>query len=114
MLKATSEDIKIELRALAHKLEEGHREKLTKISPPILVAIELPHSFDKVLFLVGEGKIKEVHQEDLSDSKIYLGYREFKKLLEKPQKILQYLASGRVRIKGDLRRVLSSLEVLSE
>jgi hypothetical protein len=114
MLKATSEDIKIGLRALAHKLEEGHREKLAKISPPILVAIELPHSLEKVMFLVGEGKIKEVHQDDLSDSKIYLGYREFKKLLEKPQKILQYLASGRVRIKGDLRRVLSSLEVLGE
>jgi len=64
--------------------------------------------------LVGEGKIKEVHQEDLSDSKIYLGYREFKKLSEKPQRILQYIASGRVRIKGDLRRVPSSLEVLSE
>jgi hypothetical protein len=114
MLKATSEDIKVELRALAHKLEEGHREKLTKISPPILVAIELPNSFERVLFLVGEGKIKEVHQEDLSDSRIYLGYREFKRLLEKPQRIFQYIVSGRVRIRGDLRRVLSSLEVLSE
>jgi hypothetical protein len=64
------------------------------------VAIELPHSLERVLFLVGEGKIKEVHQEDLSDSKIYLGYREFKRLLEKPQKILQYLASGKGAYKG--------------
>jgi hypothetical protein len=53
MWKATSEDIKIELRSLAHRLEEEHREKLAKISPPILVAIGLPHSFEKVMFLVG-------------------------------------------------------------
>ena len=113
MLKADFEDIKVELKELAHRLEEEHREGLLKVSPPILVVVEVPYSLEKVMFLVGEGRIREVDDPSLSDTSVHLGYREFKKLLEKPQKILQYLTSGKVRVKGDLRRVLSSLSALS-
>lgn len=106
-LKANSEEIKIRLRKLAHDLEEAHKDVLNNIVPAVLVIIHIPETGEKMFFAVGEGSIKETLPTHSMKDKILISYRDFFHVLEKPQRILNYLLKGKVKIEGDFKRVVN-------
>ncbi|WP_333784926.1 hypothetical protein [Thermocrinis sp.] len=108
-LRANSEEIKIRLRKLAHDLEEVHKDVLNNIVPAVLVVIHIPETGEKMSFIVGEGSIKESSPTDNVKDKIFINYRDFFHVLEKPQRIVNYLLKGRVKIEGDFKRVVNTL-----
>ncbi|WP_448588464.1 SCP2 sterol-binding domain-containing protein [Thermocrinis sp.] len=112
-MKVSSENVRLRLRKLAHDLEESHKEVLAKITPPVLVLLYIPETGERMSFLVGNGCIKEVsHADDVKD-RISINYKDFLHLLEKPQRILNYLMNGKVKIEGDFKRVLNILSGLA-
>ena len=110
-LKANTEDYIRELKLLAHHIQETHGEFLKDIQEPILLEVELPEG-GIVPFLISSEGIR--YTSDSSEAKhlINVGYRDLIRLVEKPSRVLRYIFEGRVRIRGDYKTILSTLQKL--
>ncbi|MEJ5338436.1 MAG: SCP2 sterol-binding domain-containing protein [Aquificaceae bacterium] len=110
-MKANTEDYVRELKLLAHHIQETHGEFLKNIQEPLLLEVELPEA-GKANFLISSEGIR--YSSGISEARhvISISYRDLLRLVEKPSRILRYIFEGRVRIRGDYQKVLSTLQRL--
>ena len=109
MLKVNTEDYIRELKFLAHQLQDKHKDIFSRIESPVLLTIQLPDD-GFVNFLIDSQGIN--HQENPPDvrDRIIISYKDLLKLIEKPSKIIRYVLEGRVKIYGDYKRILNTLQ----
>lgn len=111
MLKATTEDYLRELRLLAHHLQETQREVLQRLEEPILLEVELP-TYEKAYFLISSEGIRQTTDTSSARHTLSLTYRDLLRIIEKPSRIVRYILEGRVKVRGDYRKILSTLQNL--
>lgn len=110
-LKANTEDYIRELKLLAHHIEETHGSSLQHIQTPVLLTVELP-TFQKVFFLISPQGIKYVESPQHTEDRITIKYKDLMRLVEKPSRALRYVFEGKIRISGNYKRVLHTLQKL--
>ncbi len=110
-LKANTEDYIRELKLLAHHIQERHAELLRNIQDPLLLEVELPEGGIARFIISSEG-IRQIIDTQESKNVVKVNYRDLMRLVEKPSRIIRYIFEGRVRIKGDYQKVLSTLQNL--
>ncbi|MCS7306979.1 MAG: hypothetical protein NZ526_00335 [Aquificaceae bacterium] len=109
MLKANTEDYIIELKLLAHHIQEQHGSKLQHVKEPVLLIIELP-SLQKVYFLISSEGISYKKELVETNNRIAIKYVDLMRVVEKPSRIARYILEGRVKVFGNYREVLSTLQ----
>lgn len=110
-LKASTEDYLRELKLLAHHIQETQKEVLKKIQEPMLLEVDLPEG-GKAHFIISSEGIH--YSSGISDARhiVSVSYKDLLRLIEKPSRVLRYIFEGRVRIRGDYQKVLSTLQNL--
>lgn len=109
--KANSEDLVRNLRQIAINIQQKHSSILSKIKHPLLLEIKLPDG-KTALFLIAQNAIKQVESEADKVDKVEISYKDLLRLLEKPSRAPRYALQGRLKIKGDFGRVISTLKSL--
>ncbi len=111
MLKASTEDYERELKLLAHHIQEAHKELFKSIQENILLEVELPEG-GGVNFLISSSGINLTSDVSQAKHVVNVSYRDLMRLVENPSKIVSYVLKGRVRIRGDYKTILSTLQKL--
>ncbi|MCS6958209.1 MAG: SCP2 sterol-binding domain-containing protein [Aquificaceae bacterium] len=109
--KVSTEDYIRELKLLAHHIQETHGEALKSLQHPVLLLVELPNA-QSVAFLISSEGIVYKEKPPAVENRITVGYRDLLRLVEKPSKIVRYVLEGRLRISGDYKQVISSIQRL--
>lgn len=110
-LRVSSEDLKRELNLIAHNLEERAKDFLINLPSPFIFTVVLPDG-EKVSFLVSKEGIRQHDGVLQLKDRVEVGYADFKRLIEKPQRAVRYLFEGRLRVYGDVKALFKSLEGL--
>lgn len=110
-LKANTEDYIRELKLLAHHIEQAHGDSLQHIQSPLLLVVELP-TFQKAFFLISAQGITYTEKPQPVEDQITVAYKDLMRVVDKPSRALRYVFEGRIRISGNYRRVLSTLQRL--
>ncbi|MEN3034124.1 MAG: SCP2 sterol-binding domain-containing protein [Aquificaceae bacterium] len=109
--KANSEDLIRNLRQIATNIQQKHSATLSKIKYPLLFEIKLPDG-ERVFFLISQNTIKQVEQDNSSVDRVEISYKDLIRLLEKPSRAPRYAFQGRLKIKGDFGKIMSTLKSL--
>lgn len=109
--KASTEEFIRELKLIAHHIQEVQGEALKKIEDPVLLIVELPNSQKAYFHISKEGIFHRDNQTETAD-RIVVSYRDLQRLIEKPSRIVRYVFEGKVKILGNYRRVLSTIQKL--
>ncbi len=110
-LKANTEDYIRELKLLAHHIQEAHGEFLRNIKEPVLLEVDLPQG-ERAHFLISSEGIRQASGTLEAKHVVSLGYKDLMRIVEKPSRVLRYIFEGRVRIRGDYKTILSTLQKL--
>lgn len=108
-MKVSTENPLISLKLLAHHIEEEHGDRLRSITFPILLTVDLPDG-KQANFLIDKEGIKYKEETPTVSERLRLSYRDLQRVVEKPSRVIRYAIEGRIRIEGDYRRILETLQ----
>lgn len=108
-MKASTDEFLRELKLIAHHIEERYRSKLESITSPFLLVIRLPDGTD-ARFVISKQGIKLYQEEQDIPQKIFITYRDFMRVLEKPSRALRYIFEGKIKVVGDYRMFMRIFE----
>ncbi|RMH80041.1 MAG: hypothetical protein D6674_06380 [Acidobacteria bacterium] len=107
----STENPLISLKLLAHHIEEEHGDRLRNLSFPILLTVDLPDG-TQANFLINQEGIRFREEVPTVSERMRLSYRDLQRIIEKPSKVVRYVIEGRIRIEGNYRRILETLQSL--
>ncbi len=110
-MKVSTEDYIRELKILAHQIQDKHKDIFIRLTNPVLLSIKLPDGSFVDLLIDSQGINHQENPPDVRD-KILISFKDLPKLIEKPSKAIRYILEGRVKIYGDYKRILNTLQEL--
>ncbi len=104
-LTQRSEEPASHLRKIAHELTHLYADKLKNIKTKMLVSIKISPT-ESLYFLISQEGIRELKEEAEIANRVFVSYKDFLRLLEKPDRALRYMMEGRIKLKGDVKDIL--------
>lgn len=100
-----------EIKNLVEKINENHKHHLEELSESVLLKVNFPDSNTAYIKIDKNGlEFVSSDKEKTEKNQITITYKDLKKILDNPVNIIRFLATGRVKIKGNIREILQILE----
>jgi len=98
-----------EVYKIVKSLNEKHKDDFSSIETPVLIEVKFPDGVVKT-FEVGRRGIVEVNNNQNIEDKIIVSSRDLVKVERNRKLILPYLMSGKIKLRGNIKRLMSVIQ----